>query len=61
MIWQIRVFPIAVSVGHSRELYMNAPRTLDQTILREYDIRGIVGDTLNRDDAIAIGRALARC
>ena len=36
---------------------MNAPRTLDQTILREYDIRGIVGDTLNRDDAIAIGRA----
>jgi len=36
---------------------MNAPRILDQTILREYDIRGIVGDTLNSNDAIVIGRA----
>jgi phosphomannomutase len=29
------------------------------TILREYDIRGIVGDTLNESDARAIGRAFA--
>lgn len=29
----------------------------DATILREYDIRGIVGDTLTADDAYAIGRA----
>ena len=26
------------------------------TILREYDIRGIVGDTLNEADAYALGR-----
>lgn len=29
----------------------------DQTILREYDIRGIVGDTLHTADAEALGRA----
>jgi phosphomannomutase len=29
------------------------------TILREYDIRGIVGDTLKEDDAYALGRAFA--
>lgn len=28
------------------------------TILREYDIRGIIGETLSADDAYAIGRAL---
>jgi len=30
------------------------------TILREYDIRGVVGDTLGEADATAIGRAFAR-
>ena len=30
---------------------------LDPTILREYDLRGIVGETLGEDDAYAIGRA----
>lgn len=29
----------------------------NETVLREYDIRGIVGDTLNKDDALAIGCA----
>lgn len=29
----------------------------DPTILREYDIRGVVGDTLNERDAYALGRA----
>jgi phosphomannomutase len=29
------------------------------TILREYDIRGIVGDTLTEDDAYALGRSFA--
>lgn len=29
----------------------------DPTILREYDIRGVVGETLSPDDAFAIGRA----
>src|SRR3954447_782155 len=31
----------------------------NRTILREYDIRGIVGDTLNEDDAYALGRSFA--
>src|ERR1700749_4685706 len=31
----------------------------DPTILREYDIRGIVGQTLSTADAQAIGRAYA--
>ncbi|MCP9221739.1 phosphomannomutase/phosphoglucomutase [Erythrobacter sp. LQ02-29] len=30
---------------------------LDPTILREYDIRGIIGETLEADDARAIGRS----
>ncbi|MEM7570904.1 MAG: phosphomannomutase, partial [Pseudomonadota bacterium] len=30
----------------------------DQTVLREYDIRGIVGKTLSRDDAVAVGKSL---
>ena len=34
-------------------------RRLDPTILREYDIRGIVGSTLNPEDVTAIGRAFA--
>jgi phosphomannomutase len=31
----------------------------NRTILREYDIRGIVGDTLNEADAYALGRTFA--
>ena len=34
-------------------------RTLDATILREYDIRGVVGETLDAVDAEAVGRAFA--
>lgn len=34
-----------------------APHDLSQTILREYDIRGTVGDNLTEADATAIGRA----
>ena len=36
------------------------PHRFDPTILREYDIRGIVGQTLSTDDARAVGRAFAR-
>ena len=32
---------------------------LHPSILRAYDIRGIVGETLSQDDAFAIGRAFA--
>jgi len=35
------------------------PHDFDPTILREYDIRGIVGQTLSAADAQAIGRAYA--
>ena len=36
-----------------------AGHRFDPTILREYDIRGIVGETLHADDARALGRAYA--
>lgn len=35
----------------------NAGHKFDSTILREYDIRGVVGETLHAADAKAIGRA----
>ena len=37
---------------------MSGRHVLDPTILREYDIRGLVDDTLSADDVRAIGRAL---
>ncbi len=36
---------------------MTDARRLDPSILREYDIRGIVGETLTVADARAVGRA----
>ena len=38
---------------------MSAPHVFHPSVLREYDIRGVVGDTLHPEDAIAIGRCLA--
>jgi phosphomannomutase len=35
------------------------PHSFDPTILREYDIRGIIGETLSVEDARAIGRGFA--
>ncbi len=35
------------------------PHSFHPTSLREYDIRGIVGETLGEDDAYALGRAFA--
>ncbi|GGD60954.1 phosphomannomutase [Erythrobacter arachoides] len=35
------------------------PHDFDSTVLREYDIRGIIGETLGPDDARAIGRGFA--
>lgn len=40
---------------------MSSSHSFDPTILREYDIRGVVGDTLSRDDAYAVGRAFGTC
>ena len=36
---------------------MPAPHRFDPTILREYDIRGIIGKTLSTADARAVGLA----
>ena len=36
------------------------PHRFDPTILREYDIRGIVGTTLFPADAHALGRVFAK-
>ena len=36
---------------------MSDPHSFDPTVLREYDIRGIVGKTLHEADARAVGRA----
>ncbi len=36
---------------------MSTGHRFDPTILREYDVRGIVGETLSSDDAEALGRA----
>ena len=36
---------------------MTDTHKFDPTVLREYDIRGIVGDTLTVEDARALGRA----
>jgi len=35
------------------------PHQFNRTILREYDVRGIVGQTLNPEDAYALGRSYA--
>ena len=40
---------------------MSSSHRFNPTILREYDIRGIVGDTLTRDDAYAVGRSFGSC
>ena len=37
----------------------DAGHVFDPTILREYDIRGIIGETLGAADALALGRAYA--
>ena len=34
---------------------------MNPTIFREYDIRGIIGETLGADDAYAIGRGFGTC
>lgn len=35
--------------------------SFDPTILREYDIRGVVGETLTPEDAYAVGRSFGTC
>jgi len=36
---------------------MSGPHRFNPTVLREYDIRGIVGETLSKGDAYALGRS----
>lgn len=40
---------------------MSSSHSFNPAILREYDIRGVVDDTLSRDDAYAVGRAFGTC
>lgn len=40
---------------------MAETHSFDPTILREYDIRGVVGDTLSVQDAYAVGRSFGTC
>jgi phosphomannomutase len=48
-----------MTVHTTAERAADAKRRFDPTILREYDIRGVVGQTLTSADAYAIGRAFA--
>ncbi len=41
-------------------LHAGRPHRLDPSILRAYDVRGIVGETLGPDDARVLGRAFAQ-
>src|SRR3546814_10476206 len=43
----------------SSDLQEHMTHQFDSSMLREYDIRGIVGETLGADDARAIGRSFA--
>ena len=36
---------------------MTGPHRFNPTVLREYDVRGVVGETLSGDDAYALGRS----
>jgi len=36
---------------------MSGPHRFNPTVLREYDVRGVVGETLSVDDAYALGRS----
>jgi len=36
---------------------MSGPHRFNPTVLREYDVRGVVGETLSTDDAYALGRS----
>ena len=36
---------------------MSGPHRFNPTVLREYDVRGVVGETLSNDDAYALGRS----
>ena len=38
---------------------MSKAYSFHPSILREYDIRGIVGETLHESDALALGRTFA--
>src|SRR4051812_39050750 len=49
---------VAVEPASTREgAFMSSAHRFDPTLLREYDIRGIVGSTLTTADAQAVGRA----
>jgi phosphomannomutase len=48
---------IGRATGSASNMPINGAHDFDPTILREYDVRGVVGETLSGDDAYALGRA----
>jgi phosphomannomutase len=50
---------VNIDASHRKERTSKMGHRFDPTILREYDIRGIIGETLSAADARAIGRAYA--
>jgi UDPglucose 6-dehydrogenase len=48
---------IGRAAGRTISMPVNRAHNFDPTILREYDVRGVVGETLSGDDAYALGRA----
>ena len=59
MKWPMQGFNTTASVDRpklNKVITVTAGRSLNSSILREYDIRGTVGATLVLDDVLAIGR-----
>ncbi|TVR97931.1 MAG: nucleotide sugar dehydrogenase [Rhodospirillales bacterium] len=50
---------LAPTSGPAARTVVYGPARMHPSILREYDIRGIVGDTLTVEDVYAVGRAFA--
>ena len=58
--WRLRdsnITLLAVRRGLFRSFIVSVSRSLDNSILREYDIRVIVGQTLFAEDFLSIGHA----
>ncbi|MED5422313.1 MAG: hypothetical protein VX740_02625, partial [Pseudomonadota bacterium] len=49
---------LAMKYEETGTQYMKSAHEFNPVVLREYDIRGIVGENIGEDDAYAIGRAL---
>src|SRR3546814_5739263 len=55
-----RTVPEAATDTHEEQMSSSDAHRFDPTILREYDIRGTIDETLSATDARALGRAFAK-